>query len=149
MGFGELHFKTVNDQISIPILSDHGTVHQWCKNNNANYFPYFLMQTPELMASYLKLDIVEFLLTDPTNFINTPFNDSIEKRIIYHKYWPDMPHRPKYSGYEKIGTFLQSVKLNLMEKFPGQDGVQYIPVDLIKKQLYSLGGNYASNISCK
>lgn len=63
--------------------------------------PYFFYTTPELVAAYQQIPIVEWSLTQPTYYSNwsTTFNTKI---CAYHSVYPEMIGRKKYNGFEKV-----------------------------------------------
>lgn len=107
---------------------------EWCKNNNTLHYPYFFEQNSELFASYMKLDLIDYLIKDPTYFTNYIDNMSTEKIIIYHKYWPNMKKRNKYHGFERIHPLKNKMEAELRKLFPEIVPI-FFPISKIKQQL--------------
>jgi hypothetical protein len=134
LGSGDQQYKTVNNQICLPLSPTWAQAVDWCKNNNAVHYPYFFMSNPEVFASYMKIALVDLKLKDPSWFVNTWDNASLEKQDIYHRYWNEMPRRNKTDGFNKMRQWKIKRESELKLLYP--DIVNYMmPVDTIKQQL--------------
>jgi hypothetical protein len=62
--------------------------------------------------------LIKFLLSDPQFFVSH-HHASNEKRIIYHKQWPDMAKREKSSGFGMIQKDIRDpAEARLAKQFP-------------------------------
>jgi hypothetical protein len=138
IGSGEQIYYNVNEEICIKYDAGILAPLEWCKNNNAHHFPLFFQTNPEIMYAYQKHPLIEWLLKEPKYFMRLDANYSAEKTLVYHYYFPDMPHRPKYNGYESIKQFRQSLQRKLKERFP-EIKYNYISVNSIQQQFTQQG----------
>jgi hypothetical protein len=130
-GAGEQIYQSVNNQIHLKFNPYYMLGMDWCKNNGTEHQLWFNLSTPEIYASYLNIDIISFLLEKPEYFVNHHFA-SIEKILIYHKYWPTMKKRKKLSGFENINR--GPIEKQLKIRFPDLVDM-FIPITVIKNQL--------------
>lgn len=137
LGSGEQVYDTVNEEIGMYFEPGYTISLDWCKKNNTVHYPYFFMHNPEIYAAYMKVDLVEFLLERPSFFKNSSDNMSIEKTMIYQRYWPDMIRRNKFHGYEKMIDLKNQVENNLRNLFPDVKP-KFFPIKQIKEQLQIL-----------
>jgi hypothetical protein len=110
----------------------------WIKNHNTDHQLWFYLSTPEIHASYMKHELIEFLLQRPEYFIDQHWINR-EKTLIYHKEWPKIKRRNKASGFERISMnnspdILGNKQSELRSIFPDLVDM-YIPVSTIKQQL--------------
>lgn len=133
LGGGEQIYYTVNNQVHIKYDPGFILPIEYCRINGLKHFPYFHMTTPELLASYMKLDIIELLLKQPRYFLDHHVL-SIEKILIYHGYWPGMARRSKYNGWENQLRLRQYIEQELQELYPDHMP-KFIPVSRVKSQL--------------
>jgi hypothetical protein len=133
-GAGEMVFHTVDDQICLKMNPCYTLGMDWCKNNNVHHNLWFFHSSPEIYASYLNLELISFLLNDPSFFVSHHYASN-EKRIIYHQHWPRMMKREKLSGFGNIRkTIREPVEEILKKKFPDLQDL-YLPVNVMKQQL--------------
>lgn len=133
LGGGEQIFNLHDGEICVEYSAEHLVPLEYCRRNKVDHIPYFHLVTPELLASYLNIDLVDFLLKTPLYFRTPTYRLSIEKILVYHAYW-DMVRRPKFHGFERVGTETQQKIDNLMTRFPGIP-TTFIPVTALKQQL--------------
>jgi hypothetical protein len=135
MGAGEYLFYTKDDQVTWAYSSDYITPYQWCDNNNTDHCPFFFFHNPEIMASYLNLDLIKFLTSDSAYFSNwMTEGKSLEKQLIYHALWKGMPRRMKFNGFEKVNAARWQKNAMLNKTFPAVKK-HYMPLTLLKTQL--------------
>jgi hypothetical protein len=114
----------------------------YCSKFKKKHYPAFYLQNSEIMASYLKLPVINTMITTPGYFdikMNKLNNGKIlppsEKVIEYHRLFPKLKLRPKFNGFELLRKvehdFVQQLKL----KFPKESFKHLIPINLIKFQL--------------
>ena len=133
-GAGEQIYYTIDDVVHIKINPSYVLGVDWCKRNNIWHQFWFYNSNPELFASYLQLDLIKFLLNDPSYFKNHHYA-SIEKMILIHKEWPEIERRNKYNGFENFEKNYKLKKENeLKRRFPDIVDL-YIPISTVKKQL--------------
>lgn len=133
IGSGEQIYKTVNNEICAGYSSEYVLCAEWCKRHDILHYPYFHLQNPELLAAYMKTDLVDLLLSNPDNFKSVKFNTSLEKILVSHRYYPDMIRRDKYDGFEQTPAYKEFIKQNWLA-YP--NFIDYnIPVSKIKKEL--------------
>jgi len=136
LGGGEQTYFTVDNEICLNFKDDFFMCLEWLRRNNKIHFPFFHMQNPEIFASYMKIDIIDNMLKDPSNFVDVPPNVSYEKMEAYSKYFPDMPRREKYDGFEKIkGSDFARTFIKPRKKSQEKLKEKNIPINLIKQQL--------------
>lgn len=95
-------------------------VTDWMQANNTLHFPYFFHTTPEMVASYIQEDLMQYLLHHP-EYYNDHFITSltsVEKMIVYRKYFRSMETREKFSGFEKIQDERLMAQQFLKARFP-------------------------------
>lgn len=134
IGSGEQVYCNVGGKIHINMDQGHTMSLDWCRNNNVTHYPYYLMYNSEVYASYMKLDLIDFLLQRPSYFTNHKDNMSTEKIMIYHRYWPEMLRRNKLHGYEKMMMLKNKVESELRAKFP-EIVPTFFPISKIKQEL--------------
>ena len=133
-GAGEQLYYTKDNEIHIKINSCYTLGMDWCKRNNTWHQFWFNLTTPEIYAAYMQIDIIKTLLQNPEYFVNHHFA-SIEKRMVLHRFWPDMVRRTKFSGFEKIeDSYRQPKQAELSCRFP-DIGDLFIPISKIQQQL--------------
>lgn len=137
-GFGiggayEQIYHTLNNQIHLKFNPSYTMSMDWCKNHNTNHQLWFYLETPELVASWMKQELIEFLLQRPDYFINQDWIN-VEKTLIYHQQWPGMGRRRKASGFELIEHFRDVKEKELQKQFPDLIDM-YVPLKTIKQQL--------------
>lgn len=124
------------------ILYRYNTYKFLMENPDHTHFPWFFLQTPELLASYFNEPLVNLLISDPSYF-ESPFTSgmqSLEKSIIYHKHFPQMRRRPKGTGWERFRSSNPSLAVWIEERrrlYPDLmiDQNYWMPVSTVKKQL--------------
>jgi hypothetical protein len=137
-GAGEQVYYTIDNKIHLRINPHYTLGMDYCKNNGYQHNLWFNLSTPEIYASYLNIDLVDYLLKEPEYFVNHHYA-SIEKVMIYHSVWPEMQKRNKYSGFEYLEQTIRVPKqTELSERFPDLIGY-YFPIEQVKKEL-----NYVS-----
>jgi hypothetical protein len=134
LGSGEQVYCTVDGEICLNREYGYFMSLNWCKDNNTTHYPYFFEHNSELFASYMKLDLIEFMLERPEYFINYIDNMSTEKIIIYHRYWPKMLRRFKFHGFENMLPFKNKVESQLRNMFPDIQPT-FFSIKNIKEQL--------------
>jgi hypothetical protein len=132
LGGGEQIYCTANKQVSIKY--DKGMLNslEWIKEKNLCHFPYFFQTTPEIVAAYLKTDLINMLVQDERYF-KEDLMYSVEKILVYHYYWQDMKKRPKFNGYENCSKKTFPVNSLLKEQYSTSN--LFISVSTIKEQL--------------
>jgi hypothetical protein len=134
MGAGIQSFDTVAGEICIKYPPEHAMCLDWCKNNNSVHFPYFYQHNPEVFAAYMKIDLIETMLSNPNYFVNVPYNMSLEKIIVYRSLWQDMPRRSKFDGFENVQPLRTAAIKRYKQQLPNLGEIA-IPVKTIKQQL--------------
>jgi len=136
LGGRENNFK-LNDlnQICIPHGSWFNTGIDYCFKTNQQHYPAFFLQNPEIFASYLKLPVVNTMISDPGYFTNVPINASLEKMIEYRRLYPELELRRKFSGYESLQHIYNNVKSTMISQFKDECKTYLIPLNNIKEQL--------------
>ena len=134
LGSGEQVYCNINGEICINMEQGHTMSLDWCEVNKTKHYPYYFMQNSELYASYMKVDLIEHLLKNPSYFTNYLDNMSTEKIIVYHRFWPELKRRDKYHGFESIMPIKNETEMKLRDMFP--DIVpKFFPIKTIKQQL--------------
>lgn len=134
LGGGEqLYNLNDKNEVCIYMEPSHLNTLEWCKNNSVVHYPYFFQTTPEVIASYISDELVSFLHTNKS-YIASPGNSFLLKQIVCHKYFQDLPHRPKFSGFEEIINLRLKVQSELEKEFPDVYKIPFSVKD-IKAQL--------------
>lgn len=104
-----------------------------CKANGFNDYPFFYLYRPELYASYSKDPIV-------LKMIENPYKLSLAstKKIMMEYYFPEMPVRDKFTGFEKVQPTWRTIFDDICKDFGYIDGSFAVP----HSKIYSLF-NYA------
>ena len=134
LGGREPSYTTINNKICLTLGPEFTLGVDWCKNNNTINFPYFYLQNPEIMAAYMKEDIIECMLANPDYFKNVKFNESLEKILVYSKYYQNMPRRDKFFGFEPMQKQYDQFWEDSKKIYPDLLNI-HIPVDKIKTEL--------------
>lgn len=130
---GEQIYKTVNDEICSTFSSEYVMALRYCQEQDIVHFPYVHLHNSELLAAYMQTDIIKLLLSDADNFRCTKFNTSVEKILIYHRYYPEMSRREKADGFEHSRIYHEFIRKHRL-LYPGF--VDYnMPVSRIRQQL--------------
>lgn len=133
-GAGEQIYYTIDNEVHIKINPCYTLGMDWCKRNNTWHQFWFFNSNPELFASYIQHKLINFLLNDPSYFINH-YPASTEKKIIIHKEWPEIKRRNKYNGFEQFEQNYKLQKENeLKDRFPDIIDM-YVPISAVKEQL--------------
>jgi len=141
LGGGEQVFNLHGGDICVDYTAEHLVPLEYCSRNKIDHVPYFHMSTPELLASYLEIDLIDLLLKNPHYFRTRTFYWSVEKILVYHGNW-DMVRRSKFNGFEHVWPKTHEKINNLATRFPGIPAI-YLPVSILKQQLGM--GNFTSN----
>jgi hypothetical protein len=133
-GAGEQVYYTIDGKVHLKINPQYTLGMDYCKNNNYKHNFWLNLNTPEIYASYLNIDLIKFLISQPDYFTNHHFA-SAEKILVYHATWPEIKKRNKYSGFERIEKTIRIPKQKeLAKRFP--DLVDYyFPIENIKREL--------------
>ena len=142
-GMGEPLFRNHDGKMDMEFIPYRYTLIEYLrKNPEQQHFPWFFLQTPELLASYLQEPLVKLILEDP-GYYNSPiplWMQSLEKSIIYQRYFPELIRRPKGTGWEKFRNTLPILN-NWINKRQSEhpdsvfDKHFYIPINEVKRQL--------------
>lgn len=149
MGSGETLFKSDGEVVSLEFrMWWYNNCRHMVDNPNMMYFPWFFKTTPEMVAAYLDEELVRLFTRDPSYYACAPLPEvqTLEKTIVYHKNFPDMMRRPKYTGWEKVSEQYPVVNtwINARRKaalFKPVDKLEYIPVSKVRSQL-GISGNF-------
>ena len=140
----QVYYKDANDILYLGVSSELMLSLDYCEKNNTLHYVNFFLTTPEMTAAYMKIKIINQLLSTPRLCSNSlgkisqypePRGASAkEKKIVYQTTWTDMEPRPKFSGFEKIRDFRHALQNTLVEKYP-YITADYVAIDTIKQQL--------------
>lgn len=136
LGGGEQQYFCQDNKLVMEYKSDFYMCLEWLERNNKLHFPYFFKQNPEVFAAYMKVGLIDFLLTDPLYFVNVHPNTSFEKITVYHRYFPEMERRKKYDGFENVKKqeWFQNHVAEYKKKV-GELKTTRLPVSTVKQQL--------------
>lgn len=133
-GAGEQVYYNIDNQLHLKINPHYTLGIDFCKNNNLQHNFWMNLSTPEIYASYTKIDLIDFLLQRPEYFLGK-YPDSVEKMLVYSEQWPMMERRGKNTGFERIEmTIRQPIQRKLKEMFPDLVDLYY-PVSKMKQDL--------------
>jgi hypothetical protein len=82
----------------------------------------------------MKIDLINCMLSDPSYFKNVRFNESLEKIIVYSKYFNKMPRRNKFFGFENIQESYDQFWEDSKKLYPDLLNMD-IPVTQIQEEL--------------
>lgn len=128
IGVGEQRYEKENGKISIPVPRERIAVTHFMQAEQVEGVSAFYCYTPELMLSLL-LEAKAHGFESIQRFAHNI------KDAIYHKYWPDLVKRPKYTGFEYVEDERKEAQRLLHKKY-GLKLVKYaIPMFEFEQQL--------------
>jgi hypothetical protein len=125
---GEHRYEQKDGKFVLPFHTDGMGVLHFMKAENVHGVYHFFRYTPEMMLSILRE-------SKAFGFDKMGFLAHNIKESLYHTYWPDMPVRPKYSGFENISQQRAKAQVKLLVKYGSMIQQVYIPVDELELQL--------------
>lgn len=130
---GDQMYRTHNNQVCSVFSSEHVMALEYCRRQNIVHFPYLHLHNSELLAAYMKTDLIELLLNNPDYFRSTKFNTNLEKVLVYHRFYPEMTRRDKVDGFENCPIYHNFIRMGRI-KYPGF--VDHLtPVNHLRQQL--------------
>ena len=96
-----LRYKEKQNETGIAFHSGTTNVLEYLKNHKLNANPYFLYSTPELMAAYQQIPIIDFSLREKDFYSSAAMTFGM-KNIAYHNVWPELRVRRKSNGFDDI-----------------------------------------------
>ena len=139
IGSGEQIYKLVDSEICAVYSKEYVLCLDYCTRNNLQHYPYFHLQNSELLAAYMKDELAQFLFKHPEYYQTIKHNTSLEKILIYHKYYPEMPRRNKWDGFENTPVYHKFIKAQ-KPLYPQLIDVN-IPINVIATQLGIVDNN--------
>ena len=119
MGGGLQQYRIVNRKLCIKHHHSLLSTLDWMKNNNAEHYPLFFSNTPEIFAVYQEEPLIRFMIQNQEYFRTYMGADnSPEKILVAHKLWAGMTPRPKFNGYEQIYDWKMIKQAELVTRFP-------------------------------
>jgi hypothetical protein len=115
-------------------LSEFITPLEWNARNGTKHRPYFYLQTPELMLSYLNLPFIECALTHPETFRH-PASKYLLKRLAFQAEWPENEARAKYDGFEKIRSDIHAKRDDMQLRFGDMAQSFDLPIMKLKRDI--------------
>lgn len=103
MGMGEPVIRNINGEMRMEVIPYRHTLLRYMERNSDQlHFPWFFLLTPEILASYFQEPLVKMFVDDPSYYASQIPDgiQSLEKAIVYHRYFPDMYRRHKGTGWE-------------------------------------------------
>lgn len=133
IGVGEQRYQEIEREIVVPVPLERIAVTHFMQAEQVEGVSAFYCYTPELILCLLK-EAQEIGFDDMSEYAHNI------KESIYHKYWPDLPPRPKLSGFEEVGYRRQMVQIKLTKRIRKKYGDSVfntlsIPIDELEKQL--------------
>ncbi len=133
IGVGEQRYENTGEQIVVPIPLERIAVTHFMQAEKVQGVSAFYCYTPELMLCLLR-EAKEVGFDDLKTYAHHI------KETIYHKFWPDLPPRPKFSGFEKVGLKRLGTQRRLRRRLLKKYGSSIlnrctIPIDVLEKQL--------------
>ncbi len=133
IGVGEQRYAQANGTINVPVPLERIAVTHFMHTEQIEGVSAFYCYTPEIMLCLLR-EAKEIGFDEMTLFAHNI------KEAIYHKYWPDLPPRPKYSGFEQVyeGRLIAQKKMRkkLQKKYGSSVFNNFsIPINELEKQL--------------
>lgn len=140
LGGGELLFR-LDDQgdtltrqnIYLDFPVGCSTALDWCKANRTQHEPFFYF-APEVMLSYLRLPMTEFIFSNPS-ILRHSTSAHVIKKLSYYSVFPDLEGRYKYTGFEKIRPQTLAARTLLEAKFGLRLQNCRTPLDTLLSQL--------------
>lgn len=128
IGVGEQRYEKNNGTISVPVPLERIAVTHFMQAEQIEGVSAFYCYTPELMLSLL-LEAKAHGFEKMSRFAHNIKDET------YHKFWPDMVTRPKYTGFEDVEHARKDAQKLLLKKY-GPKLVKYsIPLFELEQQL--------------
>ena len=119
IGMGEPVLRNIEGNVFMEfILYRYNTYKFLMDNPEHTHFPWFFLQTPELLAAYFNEPLVKLLTSDPS-YYEAKFPiwlQSLEKSIVYHKHFPEMRRRGKGTGWERFRNAVPNLQIWINER---------------------------------
>lgn len=128
IGVGEQRYEKSDGKVFIPVPIERIAVTHFMQAEQVEGVSAFYCYTPELMLSIL-------LEAKAHGFQNMDKYAHNIKDALYHKFWPDLTRRPKYSGFEYVEEERQEAQRKLMRKYGSKTAKYAIPLFELEHQL--------------
>lgn len=125
---GEQRYERIDGKIVIPVPIERIAVTHFMQAEQVEGVSAFYCYTPELMLSIL-------LEAKAHGFENMDKFAHNIKDTLYHKFWPDLTHRPKYSGFENVEQERLKAQRILRKKYGSKVAKYTIPIFEFEHQL--------------
>ncbi len=130
---GEQRLKEEDGKIFTDVSIQRVAKAHFMQAENIQAVSSFFYYTPEMMLSF-------FREAKARGFENMEAFGHNIKADIYHKFWPDLVRRPKYSGFEKVRGRRLVAEYELYNKYGARLSDLKLPIDEFELQL--TGGKY-------
>jgi hypothetical protein len=128
IGVGEQRYENKNGKINIPVPIERIAVTHFMQAEKIEGVSAFYCYTPEMMLSLLR-EAKAHGFEEMSEFAHNIKED------IYRKFWPDLPQRPKYSGFEKVAEDRIITQVRLYERHTTKMCAFSIPLEDLERQL--------------
>jgi hypothetical protein len=130
-----LKYKDKNNETGILISAGSTNVLDYMKANKLTANPYFLYTTPELIAAYQQVPIIDFSLRQK-DFYSNPAMTYGMKNIAYHNVWPELRMRRKSNGFDNLPSeYQEKVSKKLGEHYKSEPQNFWLPLSGLRKQI--------------
>jgi hypothetical protein len=92
---------TFDTTLKFKCSSVYFNIYEYMKDKNLYHWPSFFWSTPELIRSYINVDVVRRFFNNPEAFKFNNHSESMKKNV-YYKFFPNVDKRKKYHGYEQF-----------------------------------------------
>lgn len=99
LGRGELGLLDDGSSASISVWGDLGVSQHWQERHETAHEANFYFRTPEIIRSYLREPLIDFLLSHPEMLVHYRVAITM-RRILYQINWPEMHVPPRSTELE-------------------------------------------------
>lgn len=115
LGLGDIYLHKNYGRYYISEFKHIFSIFEYLNMNNMEGIPYFFKYTPELIISFLNIDIVKKWMKDNKNIQDYICNRNI-KHEIYASEFPELVKRPKFHGYETVSKYSKKARSLFINK---------------------------------
>lgn len=117
----------------LPVSEKQMAMYRHCLRTKQKAVPGFFRYTPGQLYTFMDNPIVRELAADQRI---GKLSSQTSKAEIYRTWFPDMLHRPKYQGFEKMMNLDRDARSFLLNKMPQYDREASIEYHALMKKLY-------------
>ena len=107
---------------------------EWCQQHRTCHEPYFFFSSPGIVASWLRVPLIDFCLRHPDVFVH-PKNKYLIKVLGMRIFFPRQKPRPKYNGFENVEHVRHRVQRELRERLGAKNSTYRLKVNELRRQV--------------